>query len=199
MTASAPDLAVMDPPAVWAWLAGQLAAAVGSARHGLHLLTVATVDDTGSPGARTVVLRGIDADRREVRFHTDARSPKIAALRRHPALALHWYDPALRIQLQMPAVATFHHGDQVASEAWRAALAMSRACYTTAHAPGTPLTAFPTAPLAPAEGDDAGLTHFAVVVCRFATVELVSLHARGHQRVRLHVDRTPVTWDVLAP
>ena len=30
-------------------------------------------------------------------------------------------------------------------------------------------------------------------------VELLSLHAAGHQRVRLHLDRDPVTWTVLAP
>ncbi len=199
MTTHAPDLTTMDAPAVWAWITSQLTAAVGSARHGLHLLTVATVDDGGHPAARTVVLRRIDADRREIRFHSDIRSPKVAALRAHPAVALHWYDPTLRIQVQVSAVATIHHGDQVAADAWQAAMAMSRACYTTSHAPGTPLPAFPSAPAAPADGDDSGMAHFAVVACRFHTVELLSLHARGHQRVRLHVDRVPVTWDVLAP
>jgi hypothetical protein len=38
-----------------------------------------------------------------------------------------------------------------------------------------------------------------VVTCRFDAVELLSLHAAGHQRVRLHLDRDPVTWTVLAP
>lgn len=198
MTTTAPDLAALDACAAWSWLAGELAAAVDSARHGLHLLTVATVGDDG-PAARTVVLRHFDADRLELRFHTDVRSPKVASLRRRPRVALHWYDPALRIQLAIAAVASVHHDDAVATAAWTAAAAMSRACYTAAHPPGTPLAAFPAAPVPPAAGDDAGRGRFAVVSCRFAAVELLCLHATGHQRVRLRLDRTPVTWDVLAP
>jgi hypothetical protein len=199
VTASAPDLAAMDAPAAWSWLAAEFMAAVGSARHGLHLLTVATVGDDGGPAARTVVLRGFDAARREFRFHSDIRSPKVAALRRRPAVALHWYDPRLRIQVRIAAVATIHHGDRVAADAWSAAAAMSRACYTARHAPGTPLHAFADAPSAPAAGDDVGFDHFAVIACRFDAVELLSLHASGHQRVRLNVGTTPITWDVLAP
>lgn len=197
--AAAPDLASMQAPAVWSWLAGELAAAAGSARHGLHLLTAATVGTDGFPAARTVVLRHADPIHREIRFHSDVRSSKVASLRQRPAIMLHWYDPALRIQVGIAAVAAVHHADAVAAEAWAAAQAMSRACYTADHAPGTPLAAFPVAPAAPAAGDPKGFDHFAVIVCRFDAVELLSLHASGHQRVRLHVDRTPVTWDVLAP
>jgi len=196
---SAPDLAAISPPAAWAWLAGELLAATLSARHGLHLPTLATVDTDGAPEARTVVLRHVDAARREIRFHTDLRSPKVAAIRRDPRVALHWYDPAQRVQVRIPAVATIHHADAVTAEAWAAAAAMSRACYAADRGPGTSLGEFPPAPPAPADGDDAGLRHFAVVACRFDAVDLLCLHASGHQRVRLHVARAPVTWDVLAP
>ena len=199
MAASAPDLAAMGAAKAWSWLAGELTAAVGSARHGLHLLTLATVGDDGAPAARTVVLRRVDASGREIRLHSDVRSPKVATIRRRPAVALHWYEPDLRIQVRIAATATVHHGDPVAAESWAATQAMSRASYTTPHAPGTLLDSFPEAPAKPADGDDAGLDHFAVISCRFDTVELLSLHASGHQRVHIHVDRTPVTWDVLAP
>jgi pyridoxamine 5'-phosphate oxidase len=195
----APDLAAMSPSAAWAWLAGELTAATASARHGLHLPTLATIGIDGTAEARTVVLRHVDAAAREIRLHSDIRSPKVAAMRRDPRVALHWYDPALRVQVRMPVVATIHHGDAVAAAAWAASAAMSRACYAAAHGPGTPIAAFAEASPAPADGDDAGLRHFAVVACRFEIVELLCLHAGGHQRVRLHTARTPVTWDVLAP
>lgn len=199
VSTSTPDLAAMSPPAAWAWLAGELRAATLSARHGLHLPTLATVGADGEPQARTVVLRHVDAAHRELRFHTDVRSPKVAAIRRDPRVALHWYDPAQRVQVRIPAVATIHHGDAASGEAWAAAAAMSRACYAAESGPGTPLAGLAAAPAAPADGDDAGLRHFAVVVCRFDAAELLCLHASGHQRVRLHVARAPVTWDVLAP
>ena len=199
MKPAAPDLAAMNAATAWSWLAGELTAAVGSARHGLHLLTVATVGTDGQPEARTVVLRHVDPLRREVRFHSDIRSPKLRALRTSPRVALHWYDPALRVQVRVSAVAVIHHGDTVAAVTWNASQPMSRAIYTTAAAPGDALDAFPAGPSAPEADDDTGLGRFAVVSCRFDAVELLSLHAAGHQRVRLHLDRDPVTWTVLAP
>lgn len=199
MTTTTPNLASMSPSVAWAWLAGHLTAATASARHPLHLATLATIDADGCPQARTVVLRHVDPARGEIRFHTDVRSPKVAAIRRDPRVALHWYDPAMRVQVRITAVAAIHHGDAVAADAWSRSAAMSRACYAAEPGPGTPLAAFPAAPVAPADGDDAGLRAFAVVACRFDAVELLCLHAVGHQRVRINVARTPVTWDVLAP
>ena len=199
MKPAAPDLAAMNAATAWTWLAGELTAAVGSAKHGLHLLTVATVGTDGQPEARTVVLRHVDPLRREIRFHSDIRSPKVQALRASPKVALHWYDPVLRVQVRVAAAAVIHHGDTVAAATWNASQPMSRAIYTTAAAPGDALDAFPTGPSAPEADDDTGLGRFAVVSCRFDAVELLSLHAAGHQRVRLHLDRDPVTWTLLAP
>ena len=199
MTLSTPDLAAVDASAAWAWLAGQLTAATGSARHGFHLMTVATVGTDGQPDARTVVLRHVDPARRLIRFHSDIRSPKVRAIQRDPRVALHWYDPVIRVQVRIDARATVHHGDEIAAAAWSAAAPMSRACYTAFVAPGDPLDAFPAGPAAPATGDDAGLAHFTIVSCRFDSVDLLVLHAAGHQRVRLHLDREPTAWTVLSP
>lgn len=196
---SAPDLAAMSPSAVWAWLAGELTAATASARHPLHLATLATIDADGGPQARTVVLRHVDAMRCEIRFHTDIRSPKVSAMRCDPRVALHWYDQAMRVQVRIPAVATIHHGDAIAADAWSRSAAMSRACYAAMDGPSTRLAEFPSAPTAPTDGDDTGLLAFAVIACRFDAVDVLCLHAVGHQRVRLHVAQSPVTWDVLAP
>jgi len=198
MTA-APDLATLGPVGTWQWLVAELQVAATSSRHGFHLLTVATLGLDGAPDARTVVLRHVDAVRREIRFHTDARGPKAMQLRRDPRVALHWYDPACRVQLRAAAEAVIHQDDDVAAAAWGAAQPMSRACYAATAAPGTPLAAFAPAPPAPDPGDAAARDHFAVVVCRYSAIELLALHAAGHQRVRLHVGHDAVTWTVLAP
>lgn len=198
-TLSGMHLAGESAVAIWKAVAADLAAAAGSARHPLHLLTVATVDAAGAPCTRTVVLRGFDAARREVRFHTDIRSPKADQIAADGRVALHWYDPTRRLQIRIAAQAVIHHHDAVALAAWRASPPMSRACYTTAASPGARLDAFPPAPSPPVATDDSGLGAFAVVCCAFDAVELLVLHAAGHERVRLRLSaRDPVT-EILAP
>lgn len=193
------EFSSLDAAATWQRVAAALVAAAASSRHPFHLLSVATVDAAGAAAARTVVLRGFDAANREVRFHTDIRSGKAAAIRRDARVSLHWYAPHTKPQIRIPATASLHHADDIAFQAWRASPPMSRACYTAAHAPGEPLASFPAAPSAPAAGDDTGLANFCVVRCRFESVELLALHAAGHQRVRIDVASNPVTWTILAP
>lgn len=194
-----PRLSGLSAAAMWGALTADLDEAAASARHPLHLVTVATVDAAGAPHARTVVVRGFDAHLREVRFHTDSRSPKALQIGAAGRVALCWYDPARRLQIRMPARAALHQGDAVALSAWRAARPMSRACYTSAEAPGARLTAFPAAPAAPAATADGGLASFAVVCCRFDAVELLALHATGHERVCLRFAGPEPTLEILAP
>lgn len=193
------SLATESTPALWQTVAAELVAAAASARHPLHLLTVATVDASGAPHARTVVLRGFDAADREVRFHTDIRSPKVEQIGVDGRVALHWYDPARRLQIRIPAVAIIHHGDALAQAAWKASQPMSRACYTTGESPGTLLETVPPAPPPPAADDDRGLAAFAVISCRFESMELLSLHASGHERIRLRLTGTEPIREILAP
>lgn len=192
-------LSDMSAAAIWGTVAADLAAAASSARHPLHLVTVATVDATGAPHARTVVVRGFDADLREVRFHTDIRSPKVEQVSADDRVALHWYDSSRRLQLRIPARGTLHHGDAIARAAWDASPPMSRACYTTRDAPGARIEAFPCAPLPPAATDDGGFASFAVVCCRFDAVELLALHASGHERVRLRFSDAEPRLEILSP
>lgn len=193
------QLAGLSAPEIWCRLAAELTGAASSARHPLHLVTVATLAADGSPQARTVVLRGFDAEGRVLWFHTDGRSPKLAQISRDGRVALHWYDPEARLQIRISARAEVHRGDPIARAAWQAAQPRSRACYTSPTAPGFRLEAFPAAAPAPAAADDRGLAHFAVIRCRFTAVELLALHASGHERVLLVLDGAVPTGTILAP
>ncbi|MGI4880496.1 MAG: pyridoxamine 5'-phosphate oxidase family protein [Janthinobacterium lividum] len=82
-----------------------LAAAVRDPRAALRLLVVATVGPAG-PEARTLVLRGVDSSARTLRFFTDVRSAKVAAIAARPAVAVVGYDPALGLQLTFHGAAT---------------------------------------------------------------------------------------------
>jgi pyridoxamine 5'-phosphate oxidase len=196
---AAMHLAGQSATAIWQAVAVDLAAAAASARHPFHLVTVATIDAAGAPQARTVVLRGFDDPRREARFHTDIRSPKVDQIGTDGRVALHWYDPARRLQIRMAAQAVIHHGDAVAQVAWDATQPMSRACYSTTAAPGAPVVAFLPAPPPPAANDERGFDAFAVVCCHFDAVELLALHASGHERIRLHLAGPEPVLEIVAP
>ncbi|MDA0254323.1 MAG: pyridoxamine 5'-phosphate oxidase family protein [Planctomycetota bacterium] len=199
MTAAGWHLAGRSAAETWALVATELSAAVRSGRHPFHVFTIATLGLDGSPRSRTVVLRGFDGAAREIHFHTDARSPKAAELARDGRVALHWYDPTGRLQIRITALATLHHEDSIARQAWEAAAPMSRGCYTSPAAPGTPLPEVPPAP--PPAGPDStrGRACFAVVCCRFDAVELLALHATGHERLRLDLGGDVPTATILAP
>jgi pyridoxamine 5'-phosphate oxidase len=198
-TPTAMHLAGGSAAAIWQTVAADLAAAAASARHPFHLLTVATVDAAGAPRARTVVLRGFDGPGREARFHTDIRSPKVDQIGTDGRAALHWYDPARRLQIRIAAQAAIHHRDAIAQAAWDATQPMSRACYTTPTAPGASLQGFLPAPPPPPANDERGFDAFAVVCCRFDTVELLALHASGHERIRLRLTAAEPVLEIVAP
>jgi hypothetical protein len=193
------NLAGATAAETWELVAGELVAAAASGRHPLHLPTLTTVGADGAPQARTVVLRLFDPAHREAWFHTDVRSGKVTDMLREPRVALHWYDPTARVQIRIAARAHVHHCDARARTAWGNSAAMSRACYAACDAPGTPLEQFPTAQPHPADGDDAGFEVFTAVCCHFDTVDLLTLHAAGHQRVLLDLTGRKPTWQILAP
>ncbi len=193
------DFREHSPDSLWRQAAAELLAATASARHPLHLLTVATLNEAAEPDQRTVVLRHFDAAIPELAFHTDIRSGKARQLAACPRVSLHWYEPQARLQVRIVAAARIHHADARAAAAWADARVTSRACYTAAEPPGTPVESFPAAPPIPQADDRRGFDQFAVVVCRFTSLELLSLHATGHQRVRLLPTADPVAWQLLAP
>lgn len=193
------DLRQHSPASLWQQCAASLTAATASARHPFHLVTVATMTATSEPDQRTVVLRSFDPTAATISFHTDIRSTKVRQLAASPQVSLHWYDPVARVQLRISATAAVHHQDDLAVKAWAHSRTTSRACYTAASGPGAAIDTFPTAPSIPLDDDPSGLVHFAVVLCRFATIEVLTLHAAGHQRVRVRFEDHPITWQILAP
>ena len=58
---------------------------------------------------------------------------------------------------------------------------------------------FPPAPLIPKTDDSKGFSQFVVVACQFEELEILTLHATGHQRVLLSVKNNSVSWSIIAP
>ena len=161
-----------------------LSRGVSDRQSAYHTPSIATVGIDGAPSLRTVVLRGIDRDRRHLRFHTDLRSPKVAEIRAKPALALHAYDSSSKVQLRLQGLATLHSDDAVAAEAWQQSRLMSRACYRAPSGPGTRVDAPPAAIVADKDRPDDGRGNFCAVLCTIHQLEWLHLAAAGHRRAR---------------
>lgn len=108
----------------------------------LRTPTVASVDLHGRPQQRTMVLRGVEfnGSTPTLRFHSDARSPKMEELRRAAAVSVLAYDKVEKLQLRMNGTASIRSlaaGDDTAVAAWQKSASFSRKCYFVADAPSS--------------------------------------------------------------
>lgn len=161
-----------------------------------HLMQLASLrqDTSGAfePQVRTVVLRGVEAAEKRLRFHTDARSPKVTELRQHPRVQAVLYDPARKIQLRLSATAA-PASDALRAEAWAATGRLGRECYAVETAPSAPQPG-PAAPFA-AEADPAV---FLPIVLTVTALDWLYLASVGHRRAAFTYDSTgrliDATW-----
>lgn len=172
----------------------------------LRTLSLASLTEDGWPEVRTVVFRGFDAQRRQVRMHTDWRSPKVAALRRDPRATLLWYAPGWKLQVRAKATVTVHHQDAVTAACWADSDPRSRRTYSAPQAPGTP-TVHGVTDLAPhlahaiatEENTAAGVAHFTVLLAELQTMEWLMLSAEGNRRGCFHAKGDAWRHEWLAP
>lgn len=165
---------------------GQLVDAVARRRHAFHTLALATVGLDDSPRCRTVVLRGVEVERRVLWFHTDVRSPKFAELRHRPQATLLFYDAAAGLQLRAEAGVSLHHQDEVSEQRWALSRPSSRLCYSAKAGSSVRVAEPPAAPTR----DDNGFAHFACVACRVRRLEWLFLHHAGHRRAEFVYDES---------
>ena len=172
-------------------------------RHAFHLPVVAT-GAGGAVDARTVVLRGVDPRRRVLRFHTDARSPKLLGLPVGAPVAWVFYAPRLKQQVRARGHVIAVPAAEVEA-AWSRTRPMSRRCYRSPSPPGQPI-ATPEAGWVSALDDarnaeDQGSTGrdaFTVVETVIEELDWLYLQARGHLRGQLRWqpdrDAFDATW-----
>lgn len=104
----------------------------------LHTPVVCSVDADGLPQARVMVLRKADPTAATLRFHTDARSPKVLQLNGKPVSVLA-YHPGEQQQLRICGTARIGTDDAVVDGIWDQSTLFARRCYLAQMAPGTPL------------------------------------------------------------
>lgn len=184
-----------DPLLLLGDAAARLAAALTDRTAAMHAPVVVTAD----ADARIMVLRAADPDLAALRFHTDRRAPKVAAIAADPRLTILAYDPAARVQLRMTGVARVEVDGPIADAAWAAASPLSRRCYLAETGPSAPLpapgSALPAHLIGHRPGlaeSEAGRAVFAVIVARIDTLDWLRLDASGGLRARFA--RTQQGW-----
>jgi pyridoxine/pyridoxamine 5'-phosphate oxidase len=159
----------------------------------LHTPVVASVDAAGLPQARVMVLRKADPVTAALRFHTDARSPKVAELDGRPMSVLA-YHPGENIQLRITGLARIGRDEDDVDRYWQQSTTFARRCYLAEQAPGTPLPGPASGLPAWAEGlqpTEAQVAparpNFAVLWVGVTAIDWLHLANSGHRRARFSV------------
>ena len=153
-----------------------------------HNPVVANVNEQGV-NMRTVVLRKVNTEKRQLFFHTDIRSGKFQELKTNNKLSWLFYHPSAMLQIRMSGIATLHQNDLLADEAWGNIRMSGRKIYLGDEGPST-LSAFPVSGLSskfdkedptPLESE-AGRKNFAIINTQIQWMEWLWLNSSGHRR-----------------
>ena len=144
--------------------------------HPFRLMALATAGGDGVD-LRLVVLREVVADARQLIFFTDARSPKVAQMRAHPAGTLLVWSQPLSWQLRLRVTLSVETDGLAVSSRW-ARLKMSPAAqdYLSPLPPGAPVERY--------QPERATREQFAVVTAQVGAIDWLELHADGHRRAQ---------------
>ena len=154
--------------------------AVNNAKTLFHTLILSSLDE-GKIASRVVVLREFNSKERYLRFHTDARAPKIKHFQKNSNASILGYDPALKIQLKLQGNVEVHLKDDVTIASWNESTTRSKKCYSVEGGSSLEIDN-------PAEYDirdvniEDGYLNFAVIKFTYTSLEFLYLKSSGHRR-----------------
>lgn len=150
---------------------------------------------TADAQARVLVLRDFDQEAMILRFHTDARSPKVATIAANPAVTVLAYDPDAKIQLRIGGTARVERSSEAAQAAWEASNNFARRCYLAEAAPGSlsniPISGLPEWADGVLPSDDQiapARENFAILLVQICEVDWLYLAHGGHRRAHIKLD-----------
>lgn len=180
----------------------RLVTAAVKSRTPFHTPSIATLHQ-GEVSLRTVVLRKTLPTERELRFHTDVRSPKWQELSINPSISALFYDAVDRIQLRVKGNAILHQTNEITAEAWQKTTLSSRCCYLTEHSPSS-FSAISTSGLSEdienenftlAESEK-GYSNFGIVSIHVQSIDWLWLNHAGHRRALFDYEKESFHWMV---
>jgi pyridoxamine 5'-phosphate oxidase len=166
----------------------QLTLAVHDKNHAWRTPVLATRDGD-AVDARTVVMREVRSEERQVLFYTDPRAGKVRQLLCQPQAVLVLWSPVLAWQLRLQVDLTLHtQGLDVTSRWARVKMSPSAQDYLSPLPPGAVLAGGDASrPVNPSKRSNThpdGDVFFGVVVAQVHSVDWLELSAQGHRRAR---------------
>lgn len=161
-----------------AWIDLELAGA--DSKSGLRYVNLCTVDLTGHPQARLVVMRSANAKTRVIEIHTDVRTQKWREVAANPFVTILAFDTEGGLQLRLRGTVERHaQGNLIASDAWRRLSPWTRATYA-----GGPPGELPTdeKSLAAEPEAESGKSFFGVPLFRACELDWFQLKREGNRR-----------------
>lgn len=166
-----------------------LEAGAANRRTMMHSPVIASVNHEGHPTQRVMVMREAVRHERLLRFHTDARSPKVGQIGSGSPVHVLAYEADARVQLRMSGRGWVVGDGPEAEAAWANSSLFARRCYLTREGPGSD-SAVPTSGLPPSvEGRKPtevqvtrGRPNFAVLTIRIDCMDWLNLAQTGHRR-----------------
>lgn len=176
----------------------RLTAGANSRKSAMHMAVVGTADCD----LRVMVLREFDPALHRLRFHTDARSPKIAAIKDNPLVSVLVYDAEAKVQIRMRGQGTVATATNEADAAWDAATNFAKRCYLAEAGPSS-ISAEQTSGLPDwAEGINPtdeqvanARENFAVLYITVTEFDWLYLANTGHRRAKVTVAPDGSGWN----
>ncbi len=165
-----------------------------------HTPSIATLHQ-GEVSLRTVVLRKTLPTERELRFHTDIRSPKWQELSKNPSISALFYDSIDRIQLRVKGKAVLHHTNEITAEAWQNTSLSSRKCYLTLFSPSSNTDVSTSGLTDDIEHEnftlaesEMGYSNFGIVSIQVQSIDWLWLNHAGHRRAFFDYEKGMNSW-----
>ncbi len=178
----------IDRAAVLDSIRDNLGNGASSRKSPMHAPVVGTADGD----LRVMVLRGYDPDCHTLRFHTDARSPKVAAVQADPAIGILAYDAQAKVQIRIRGTGRVERDTPAVDAIWAESSTFARRCYLAGEGPSSHVPA-PTSGLPgwaegiqPTEDQVApARANFAVFWVTVERYDWLYLSNEGHRRARV--------------
>jgi pyridoxamine 5'-phosphate oxidase len=144
---------------------------------------------THYPNPRTVILRKVAKEQRQLTFHTDRRAEKVREIEQDPQISWHFWYPRKQIQLRLYGQAYLHFDDEIADQAWKQLPLPSRTNYSPDLPPGEAIADYEAGiacrtslDAATPDASENWRSAFGLGVTTIARMEWLWLARSGHRR-----------------
>jgi pyridoxamine 5'-phosphate oxidase len=134
------------------------------------------------PEARTVILRAVNFNKKELTFYTDSRSPKVAQLIANPKAVIVFWSKRLNWQLRLKVNIEVRTEGELVQKTWVIVKqSPSAGDYLSIKSPGELLNSSPIA----LPQNSQKQAHFAMIIANVIDIDWLTLSRNGHQRVKI--------------